>query len=155
MTALAVRAVTLILGLFGINLSGFAAGAILFGIATVAIGGGVTWWTAHWYNSGYETADNEWKAKELQAEIEKANDDRNAAQRAEGVAKLRVEAILEQSKKDKDADAKYIEELSKRPAAAACNLTDADRRGMRDSKAGGADTSARPSGISRWIKPPR
>ena len=154
MTALAVRAAVWILGLFGINLSGFAAGAIVFAVATAAICGGVTWWTVHWYNSGYETADGEWKAKELQAQIAKLEDDRDAARAAAASASIKVAAIAEQAKQGKEADAKYIEELKSRPIGG-CALTDADRRGMRDRQDSGANTGPRPSGISRWIKPSR
>lgn len=141
---------------FGKKLSEFAAGAIASAVVVVALAGGGTWLGFHLFNAGYARADAKWEAKQLQAQIDQMKFDRDAARSSELRARIQVSAIAAQSKQDKEADAKYIEDLKSRPpikgSKSPCDLTDDDRRGMRDNGSSRPDTGAGTSAISRWLK---
>ncbi len=141
----AVALLVRILGLFGVSLSPFVAGAVL--AAVIAAGAGL--FGLHLYNAGYASADSAWQAKALQSQIDALVADRDLARRALGDERLRTAAIELQSTADKEGTAVYVEQL-KTSFAAACALNDADIDFLRK-RAGPGRGQARAAGAGGWI----
>lgn len=157
-TGLALKAVLWIASsVFGKQLSEFAAGAIAAAIIGAAVIGGSAYALHSAYSYGVEQTEAKWQARALQSKLDAAKADLAASRVAEGVAKLQVASIKEKMDREKSADAKYIEELERRPTVkggkpGGCDLTDADRRGMRDGSQKSYPVKSRPSRIPGWLK---
>lgn len=133
------------LGLVGVSLSPFWAGAIVMGAIAAAAGGvGV-----HLYNAGWNSADAHWQAKALQSQIDALTMDRDQARAALSDERLRVADIERQANADKEGTSVYVDEL-KKTFAAACALDDADLRFLRE-RAGHRRPAARAAGAAGWL----
>lgn len=140
-----------LVGLAGLRLSPFCAGAALAGVVALVVAGGATITGVHLYNAGYAAADGAWREKALEAQLAAAHADLEAANRAAGDEALRAASIQQQAEQEKVGTDAYVEELKQR-VAGACTLTCDDLRGLRirsgacavaPGAAGGAGATAR------------
>ena len=133
---------------FGRQLSQFAAGAITAAIVGGVVIGGSAWALHSAYAYGVDQTEAKWQAKALQSKLDAAKADLDAARASEGLAKLQVASIKDKMEHERKADAEYIKELEGRSGKdgkpCGCDLTDADRRGMRDNQ-NDHSASTRPS----------
>lgn len=143
--SVAVAIVVRILGLFGVSLSPFVAGAIVAGVIAAAAG----FVSLHLYNAGWHAADNAWQAKALQSQIDALTEDRDQARRALGDERLKVASIELQSSAAKEETETYVENL-KKTFAAACALDDADIRFLHQ-RAGPGRARPRAAGTAGFI----
>jgi len=141
MMSFAVPIILRLLGLFGVKLSPFAAGAIVAGAIAVLFAG-YSGWLVH---RGYAWANSKCEAAALQSKIDALELDRDAGRAALADARLRVLGIERQANADKEGTAAYVEDLKKR-FASACAITDDDLRGMRIIPPGGAAAGAAAGG---------
>ncbi len=140
--SVAIGIVIRLLGLCGVSLSPFLAGAIVAGL--VAGGAGLA--GLHLYNAGYRSADEKCDAAALRSQLEAVRRDRDAARLAERDALGKTALIEKQANDDKEGTAAYVEQL-KAHFQNACALTDDDLRGMRSQTgAGRAGKRVAPSG---------
>lgn len=143
--SVAVGLIIRLLGLGGVSLSPFAAGAILAGVIAAAAGGvGL-----HLYNAGWHAADTEWQAKALQSKLDAANADLSNMKRAAADATLRAEAIEGDLSTERGRTASYVNYL-KTHKVGGCDLDDPDITGMS-----GQTGRAGPARQKPAARPPR
>ncbi|UGY23701.1 hypothetical protein HU675_0038110 [Bradyrhizobium septentrionale] len=128
-------------GLFGLKISGFAAGAIVAGLIAAALGAS----GFKLYEMGRSAAEAECQTAALQSQIDAANADKENAQKAAAEAKLKAAGLESRAADEKERTADYVKELEQRAAKAEADaaaahlpppvngdaLTCDDLRGMR------------------------
>lgn len=135
--SVAIPIIIRLLGLFGVKLSPFVAGAMVAGVIAVAFAG-YSGWLVH---RGYDWADGKCEARALQSKIDALEADRDAGRAALADARLRQAGIELQANAEKQGTAVYVEGLKAR-FASACALNDDDLRGMRVIAPSGAAAGA-------------
>lgn len=162
MSGAVIAAIVQLLGLVGVKLSPFKAGALLAGALALVIGVAAVTAGFHLYNAGFAAADGAWREKALDAQLAAARKDLIEANRAAGDAVLRARAIEQQAEQERVGTDAYVDELRKRNEALAaagkpnvCGLTCDDLRGLRIKSAAcpapaGAAGGARADLRARW-----
>src|SRR4051812_23958227 len=105
--SLIVSAIVWIAGRFGINLSGFAAGALVAAGLFLAFGA----YSYKLYEAGRSSAQSECEADALRSQLDAVKADRDRARLAAASASLRMAAIEAAANVDNEGTAKYVEEL--------------------------------------------
>ncbi|BAL77018.1 protease IV [Bradyrhizobium cosmicum] len=154
MSGAVIAAIVQLLGLAGVKLSPFKAGALLAGALALVIGIAAVAAGFHLYNAGYAAADGAWREKALDAQLAAARKDLLEANRAAGDAVLRARAIEQQAQQERVGTDAYVDELRKQNEALAasgkpnaCSLSCDDLRGMRI-KSSACAAPARPADVS-------
>lgn len=132
--SVAVGFIIRLLGLFGISLSPFLAGAIVAGLIAGAFG----FYSYKLYDAGYSSAEGECQAAALQSKIDALEMDRDNAQLAAKAAAMKLASIEKATEENKGRTDAYVAELEKRASApqpdgskaSGCGLTPDDLRGM-------------------------
>lgn len=107
----------------------------------IALAVGIALFSAHWL--GAHKARIECQEAQLRARLANKQADLDNARKAEADAKSRAKAIEDNASDQRKEDAEYIASLKARPA---CDLTDADIRGLPNHRNWNSARPARPAG---------
>lgn len=101
---------------------------LLGAAALAAVAGSIWLYGVNKYNAGYADADSKCQAEAIRSQLDAMTADRDAARSAEADAKARADRMRDEARAEMEGVAEYVEELKKRPPAAACRLTGDDLR---------------------------